>query len=61
MPKHESTLPPNREPASGFNRREVVLGLGALASAAYAGSTTSAMPGHDHSKHAGNCPICSTL
>lgn len=35
----------------GINRREVLLAMGAAATAAYAGSATAAMAGHDHSKH----------
>ena len=35
----------------GIKRREVLLAMGAAATAAYAGSATAAMAGHDHSKH----------
>ena len=41
----------NNQPERGINRREVLLAMGAAATAAYAGSATAAMPGHDHSKH----------
>ena len=41
----------NSQPERGINRREVLLAMGAAATAAYAGSATAAMPGHDHSKH----------
>ena len=34
-----------------MSRRELLIGMGAAAAAAYAGSAVSAMPGHDHSKH----------
>jgi Cys-rich four helix bundle protein (predicted Tat secretion target) len=35
----------------GISRREVLLGMGAAATMAYAGSASAAMKGHDHSKH----------
>lgn len=41
----------NNQPGRGINRREVLLAMGAAATAAYAGSATAAMAGHDHSKH----------
>ena len=41
---------------SGLTRREIVLGIGAVATAAYAGAAVSAMPGHDHSKHSAQLP-----
>ena len=41
----------NNQPERGINRREVLLAMGAAATAAYAGSATAAMAGHDHSKH----------
>ena len=41
----------NSQPERGINRREVLLAMGAAATAAYAGSATAAMSGHDHSKH----------
>ena len=37
--------------ARGINRREVLLAMGAAATAAYTGSAAAAMKGHDHSKH----------
>jgi Cys-rich four helix bundle protein (predicted Tat secretion target) len=40
----------------GISRREMLLGLSAAASMAYAGNTFSAMPGHDHSKHSAQLP-----
>ena len=44
------------QPERGINRREVLLAMGAVATAAYAGSATAAMPGHDHSKHKSQHP-----
>jgi Cys-rich four helix bundle protein (predicted Tat secretion target) len=41
---------------SGITRRDVLIGMGAAAAAAYARSATSAMPGHDHSKHSAQLP-----
>lgn len=35
----------------GISRREILLAMGAAATAAYSGSATAAMPGHNHSKH----------
>jgi len=40
-----------QEVTDGISRREVLLGMGAAASMAYAGSSFAAMKGHDHSKH----------
>ncbi|UCB55093.1 MAG: four-helix bundle copper-binding protein [Thiotrichales bacterium] len=37
-------------------RRKMLLGMGAVAAAAYAGAASAAMPGHDHSKHAAQLP-----
>jgi Cys-rich four helix bundle protein (predicted Tat secretion target) len=42
--------------APGISRREILLGLGAAATAAYAGAAVSAAPGHDHSKHTAQLP-----
>ena len=56
MSKLESTSQTSRESASGVSRRDVLMGLGAFATAAYAGSAVSAMPGHDHSKHSAQLP-----
>lgn len=39
-------------PAGGIERRDLLLGMGAAATAAFAGPALGAMPGHDHSKHA---------
>ena len=38
------------------NRRKVLLGMSIAAAAAYSGVVHSAMPGHDHSKHAAQLP-----
>jgi len=40
----------------GISRREMLLGMGAAASIAYAGNAFSAMTGHDHSKHSAQLP-----
>ena len=56
MSEHESFLPTDDENTSGLTRREVLLGMGAVASAVYAGAAVSAMPGHDHSKHSAQLP-----
>jgi len=52
----ESLSQVRKESASGISRREVLLGMGAVATAAYAGVAVSAMPGHDHSKHTAQLP-----
>lgn len=56
MSKLQSSSNTHQEPAGGVGRRDVLLGLGAVAAAAYAGAAASAMPGHDHSKHSAQQP-----
>jgi Cys-rich four helix bundle protein (predicted Tat secretion target) len=51
MTNKDPLLQKNSQPERGINRREVLLAMGAAATAAYAGSATAAMSGHDHSKH----------
>ena len=41
---------------AGISRRDVLLGMSAAATMAYAGSAAAAMPGHDHSKHSAQNP-----
>ncbi len=41
---------------NGISRRDVLLGMGAAASLAYAGTAGAAMPEHDHSKHTAQKP-----
>ncbi len=38
------------------SRRKIILGMGAVAAAAYTGVASSAVPGHDHSKHSAQLP-----
>ncbi|MFC1588813.1 Csp1 family four helix bundle copper storage protein [Pseudomonadota bacterium] len=41
----------------GISRRDILLGMGAAATFAYAGTASAAMPaGHDHSKHSAQNP-----
>jgi Cys-rich four helix bundle protein (predicted Tat secretion target) len=40
----------------GISRRDVLLTMGAVASAAYTGAAVAAMPGHNHSKHTAQHP-----
>lgn len=47
----KQSLAENNQPERGINRREVLLAMGAAATAAYAGSATAAMEGHNHSTH----------
>ena len=57
MPKHDSSRPDTtmQKPAE-ISRRDLLIGMGAAAATAYAGSAVSAMPGHDHSKHSTQQP-----
>ena len=41
---------------AGISRREMLLGMGAAVTMAYAGTAVSAMPSHDHSKHTAQLP-----
>ena len=54
----KSELPSQVNPKSspGISRRDILLGVGAAATVAYAGSARSAMEGHDHSKHTAQQP-----
>jgi Cys-rich four helix bundle protein (predicted Tat secretion target) len=56
MSEHESHFHNVQKGSSGLTRRDVLLGMGAIAAAAYAGAAHSAMPGHDHSKHSPQLP-----
>ena len=57
MSKPESTqINQNEKKHPEMSRRELLIGMGAAAAAAYAGSAVSAMPGHDHSKHTAQQP-----
>lgn len=40
----------------GMSRRELLVGMGAAAAIGYAGTASSAMTGHDHSKHSAQLP-----
>ena len=56
MSEPKSLSQTDQESSSGMTRRKVLLGMGAAATAAYAGAAVSAMPGHDHSKHSSQLP-----
>ena len=56
MSKHQYSSPTSNKQATGLTRREIMLGMGAAAATAYAGSAMSAAPGHDHSKHSAQLP-----
>ncbi len=47
----KETVTENQQAADGISRRDVLLGMGAAATMAYAGSAPAAMKDHDHSKH----------
>ena len=51
MSEKEIVSVKREETADGISRRNMLLGMGAAATMAYAGSATAAMKGHDHSKH----------
>jgi Cys-rich four helix bundle protein (predicted Tat secretion target) len=46
----------NLELTPDISRREILLGIGAVVTAAYTGAAVSAMPEHDHSKHSAQLP-----
>lgn len=46
----------NQASTPDISRREILLGIGAVVTAAYAGAAVSAMPEHDHSKHSAQLP-----
>lgn len=48
--KENASLQP-QEQSDGISRRDLLLGMGAAATMAYAGSASAAMKEHDHSKH----------
>lgn len=56
MSEKEITATKQQESAAAISRRDVLLGLGAAATVAYAGSSSAAMAGHDHSKHSTQLP-----
>ena len=57
MPKPESSHPdPTLQKPAEISRRDLLIGMGAAAATAYAGSAVSAMPEHDHSKHTAQQP-----
>jgi len=56
MSDSEQLIQTNQKTPQGVSRREMLLGIGALATAAYTGAAVSAMPGHDHSKHSAQLP-----
>lgn len=51
MSDKDSTAQPHGASAKSISRREVLLAMGAAATATYAGSAAAAMQGHDHSTH----------
>ena len=52
----ETPLKKEEKTENGISRRNVLLGMGAAAGIAYAGSLNAAMPDHDHSKHTAQQP-----
>ena len=56
MSEQESSSHTNQTLTPGISRREILLGIGAAATVAYAGVAASAMPEHDHSRHSAQLP-----
>ena len=56
MSEKETESVKQQEATNGISRRDVLLGMGAAATMAYAGSASAAMKGHDHSKHSTQLP-----
>ena len=52
MSEKEIVSEDQQEANGGISRRDMLLGMSAAATMAYAGSAPAAMKGHDHSKHA---------
>jgi len=46
----------NTRAEQGINRRQILMAMGAAATAAYTGSAVAAMAGHNHSKHTSQHP-----
>ena len=51
MSEKEIVSKKQQQAKEGISRRDVLLGMGAAATMAYAGSASAAAKGHDHSKH----------
>ncbi len=56
MSKTTSPMNMDQAPETGMSRREILMGLGAMAAVATSGAATAAMPEHDHSKHTAQLP-----
>lgn len=56
MSNSDPISPQPSKASVGISRREMLLGMGVAAAAAYSGQAVSAMPGHDHSKHTAQQP-----
>lgn len=56
MSSNESINETQGKDDSHISRRDMLLGMGAVAAMAYSPNAMSAMPGHDHSKHAAQMP-----
>jgi len=56
MPDLDPLSQNHKQASPGISRREMLLGMGAAVTMAYAEKAVSAMPGHDHSKHTAQLP-----
>ena len=51
MTDKDSSVQRDSQPQNGIKRRDLLMAMGAAATAAYAGSAAAAMPGHNHAHH----------
>lgn len=56
MSEKENVSVKKQEKGDGISRRDMLLGMSAVASMAYAGSVSAASKEHDHSKHSTQLP-----
>ncbi len=56
MSKNDAHSNNKKEHDLDESRRKILLGMGAVAASTYAGVASSAMKGHDHSKHSSQLP-----
>ena len=56
MPEPQPSTATDEASSRGISRRNILLGLGAVATVAYAETAVSAMKGHDHGKHSAQLP-----
>ena len=57
MSEKETVSEKQHQAIAGISRRDMLLGMSAAATMAYAGSASAAAKGHDHSKHSTQLPV----